>query len=238
MSVKEFSEAFDTILNSYSKASPFGVEGNVTSLEINEYEKSLFLTIAQEKVIIELYSGRNNFNKSFEEVEEIRRYLEKLVKTTILETTTGTGITSNSSFFSLPSDVLFIIYESAQIKDVAGGFADDEFLQIIPVRHDSINSILKNPFRKASDRRILRLDSGNNKLELISEYPITSYKIRYITKPTPIILENLANSLTISGISVKTECVLPESLHQLILERAVEYALIRLGTKETNNNEK
>ena len=54
---------------------------------------------------------------------------------------------------------------------------------------------------------------------------IISYIIRYIRKPKPIILEDLSSyNVSIDGIGAKTECELHPSLHQEILQRAVELA--------------
>ena len=43
MSVEEFSNEFDTLLNSYSTAPPYGDE-NKLDITLDEYEKSVFLT--------------------------------------------------------------------------------------------------------------------------------------------------------------------------------------------------
>ena len=50
MTNKEFSDGFSTLLNS------FDITPNIT---LDEYEKSTFLTNAQEQLIIDIYSGRN-----------------------------------------------------------------------------------------------------------------------------------------------------------------------------------
>lgn len=53
-----------------------------------------------------------------------------------------------------------------------------------------------------------------------------SYTVRYLRKPRPIILpeEGLEGDLSIQGISTYSTCELDESLHQEILQRAVELA--------------
>jgi len=91
-------------------------------LDFNEYEKSVFLTRAQEDIVISLYNGLNLTQDSFEGSEEVRRYLDTLVKT-IKTSTSLTNITSganaNSVFFSLPTntDVWFIVYEAVNLED-------------------------------------------------------------------------------------------------------------------------
>ena len=81
MTTEEFSNEFDTLLNSYSNTALFGKPSNI---ELDEYEKSIFLTKAQEEIIINIYNGKNSFKDSFERTEEIRRYLSNLIKTSII----------------------------------------------------------------------------------------------------------------------------------------------------------
>lgn len=55
------------------------------------------------------------------------------------------------------------------------------------------------------------------------------YTLKYVKKPTPIILDDLStysSDLSIDGISTKTECVMPIETHREILERAVLLAKI------------
>lgn len=61
--------------------------------------------------------------------------------------------------------------------------------------------------------------------EIIGRFNSTpTYKVRYLKRPNPIILDNLPNELSISGIKTITDCELPEELHGEILQRAVELA--------------
>ena len=45
MTTEEFSNEFDTLLNSYAEIYSYGKSPNV--IELDEYEKSLFLTLGQ-----------------------------------------------------------------------------------------------------------------------------------------------------------------------------------------------
>ena len=81
MTVKEFSDEFDALVNSYRRFKNFDKKEELDSIEFDEYEKSIFLTTAQEKLISSFYNGKNVFLDSFEKTEEIRRYLSELVKT-------------------------------------------------------------------------------------------------------------------------------------------------------------
>jgi hypothetical protein len=229
MTTEEFSNEFDTLLDAFGAKSAYGDTGSALHIEVDEYEKSVLLTKAQEEVVINLYSGRNSYGLSFEETEELRRYLESLVKTASPTTTQGDGVSENSVFYQLPSDLWFITYEAAKFGNDATCAANKMAL-IVPIAQDDFWRVSNNPFRKASQRRVLRLDCGNHKVELVTAYSINKYTVRYMAKPTPIVLENLEPPLSIDGVNTRTECTLNSALHRLILERAVEMATRKHGT--------
>ena len=72
MTTKEFSDMFDTLLNSYSLQNGFGDTNSLREVVLDEYEKSVFLTRAQEQLIISYYSGNNSGGEAFENTEEYR----------------------------------------------------------------------------------------------------------------------------------------------------------------------
>lgn len=206
MTTQEFSNEFDTLLNSYSTVPPYGDE-NKLDITLDEYEKSVFLTKAQEEIVVESYTGKNQFGESFERTEEIRRYLSDLVKTVVLsdKLTGHVGLSKTSMFFQLPEDVWFITYESATLKDERLGCLDGEEATIVPVTQDEYYRIAKNPFRGPSKGRAVRLDIGDGVIEIISDYNIDKYLVRYLSRPKPIVLVDLSE-LSVNGIKVRTEC--------------------------------
>lgn len=244
MTLQEFSNQFDVLVSSYRRFRDFDNREPLDTIEFNEYEKSLYLTKAQEEVVLSLYTGRNSFLQSFEETEELRRYLSNLVMEEQLEpvsTTNGKplGVDSKSKFFTLPEDLWFITYESVTLAE--GKCEGHTTMQVIPVTQDEYHRIRKNPFRGANDRRALRLDLSEDIVEIVCKYEVSNYYVRYIKKLEPIIVEDLPNELTIGGISTETPCEVHESLHQLILETAVQMALQSKGiasqpTQRRENN--
>lgn len=228
MTIEEFSNEFDTLLNSYATINQFGKVENPATIELDEYEKSVFLTKAQEETVIDLYSGKNPLGDSFEKTEEVRRYLSDLIKTyTTTEKKVGyTGLSKTSIFFELPEDLWFITYESAGLEDSRLGCMNGEEISVIPVTQDDYFRIAKNPFRGANKRRALRLDIGNGIVEIVSEYNIGRYLVRYVARPEPIVLTDLPDNLSINEVSTKTECKLNPVIHRAILEKAVQLALI------------
>lgn len=236
MNLQELSNQFDVLVSSYRRFRDFDNKEPLDTLEFNEYEKSIFLTKAQEELVLSLYNGRNSLLQGFEETEELRRYLSNLVEEAELspiETSDGKplGIESNSKFFTLPENLWFITYEKALC---AGETCESKASQeVYPVRQDEYQKLKKNPFRGANDRRALRLDLSEGNVEIISKFGVTSYYVRYVRKIKPIVLVNLPNDLTIGGLNKATECEIHESLHQRILDRAV---LMALQSKGLNNN--
>lgn len=237
MTTQEFSDAFDTLVSSYRRFKDFDNKEVLDSVEFNEYEKSYFLTKAQDELVIALYNGKNVSGESFESTEELRRYLSNLAKEVRLQPITNTsglviGIGSNSKFFTLPQDLWYITYEAVDIDGARCSALSP--MDVYPVTQDDYNKTKRNPFRGANDRRALRLDLSDGVIEIVCKYIVKDYYVRYLRKPNPIVLVNMPNNLTIDGVGKKSECELHEALHQRILERAVTEAL---QSKITNNND-
>lgn len=232
MTIDEFSNSFDTLLNSYALISNFGEETSKQTITLDEYEKSVLLTKAQEEIVLNLYNGKNPYGEAFEGTEELRRYLSNLITEKSLKPITNTsgtplGLESKSKFFTLPEDLWFITLESVVIDNSK---CDAEtIMKVYPVKQDEYQAIRDNPFRGANDRRALRLDLSEGNVEIICKYMIAIYYIRYIKKVPPIILEDLPNDLTIEGKSEASNCILHEALHQKILDKAVQLALQSRG---------
>lgn len=215
MTTQEFSNEFDVLYNNIMSNQAPG---------LSEYEKSVLLTQAQESFIIDIYTGKYN-KDSFEGTEEVTSYLNTLVKDiNITSTIGGEGMTKYSRFYQLPDDLWYITYESVTFNDASLGCKDGCNAIVKPTTQDEFYSINRNPFRGANDKRVLRLIK-DNKSEIISKYNISAYHIRYISKPSPIILEDLSSyGTSIGGITEVTECKLNPASHRMILNKAVQLA--------------
>ena len=242
MTLSDFSHGFDTLLNSYATSANYGSTDNPATIELDEHEKSQFLTMSQKDIVIGLYTGKNPYGESFEQTEELRRYLSSLIKEVELSPITNTsgnpiGLDGEKStkFFTLPEDLWFITYENVTLDTDDRPCAGIGTLQVTPVRQDEYHKLRKNPFRGANKRRALRLDLPDNMVEIISQYIVTGYYVRYLCKLKPIVLSELDAEAAIEGEVHPSECELHESLHQRILERAVLMAMQSRGY--TNNNE-
>lgn len=216
MTTEEFSNEFDVLINAYSTLD--------SPLNFDEYEKSIFLTKAQEELVEGLYTGKA-LGDSFEDTEQIRRYLDSLVKTVELTcSSANSGLSTKSVVATLPDDIWFITYESATLQS-DNSCINNKQVQVIPVTQDEYHRIKGNPFRRPNSRKVLRLDIGKYKVELISEEAIKSYLVRYLSRPNPIILLDLPENLKINKLHTKTECELNPGIHKTILELAVNLAI-------------
>ena len=105
MSNQEFSNEFDILYNNIASNQAPGLD---------LYEKSVYLTLAEEQLALTYYNGKNSSLESFEKTEELRRYLSTLVRTEKLTPESGASIFSNkSAVFTLPDKLWFITYERA-----------------------------------------------------------------------------------------------------------------------------
>lgn len=227
MTIQEFSTEFDTLINAFNERTKGLLNQSLQPLALDEYEKSVFLTKAQEELVLSLYTGKNQFGDSFEKNEELRKYLNTLIKTAVITEQAASpqeGMSLDSKFFELPSDSWFLTYEVIKVSSDDPCINNKE-LTVIPISQDEYFKVKENPFRQNNNRRALRLDWGNNIVEIVTEHTIARYLVRYLTKPTPIILVDLPETLTINNENTAQGCMLHPVIHRQILERAIQLAL-------------
>ena len=227
MNVQEFSNSFDTLLQPYIAKESFSEQNN---LAFDEYEKSIFLTKAQEQIVLELY-------QELEQSEEVRKYLSNLIKTdnyVPVGEQDETLINNNFKSYKVEinNDILFMIYEQCTLSD-ENNCINNKIVSVVPTIHDDLDKVLKNPFKSPNNRRVIRLDF-DNKIELISKYNISNYKVRYLKKPNPIILVSLEDNLSINNGDTKvSNGETNPILHERIVQRAVQLAV---QSKVKSNN--
>lgn len=199
MTLEELSNEFDVIVNSYD---------NSQSLVFNEYEKSIYLTKAQEYIIKDLY-------RNYEGTEELNSYLKTLIKDKTYTIEDSTNIE-----LDYPNNFLYILKEYANINTTC---KSNSRVDVLPITQDEYNEVVENPFR-GSKSKVLRLEE--NKIKLITDLPIISYTMTYLSNPSPIILVDLPNGLTINNESKKSTTIeTSESIHREILDKAVQLAI-------------
>lgn len=227
MNVQELSNLFDTLLQPHITKDNFGKQN---TLAFDEYEKSIFLTKAQEQIVLELY-------QELEQSEEVRKYLSNLIKTdnyAPVGEQDETLINNNFKSYKveISNDILFMIYEQCTLSD-ENNCINNKIVSVVPTIHDDLDKVLKNPFKSPNSRKVIRLDF-DNKIELISKYNISNYKVRYLKKPNPIILVALEGNLSINNGDTKvSNGETNPILHERIVQRAVQLAV---QSKVKSNN--
>lgn len=229
MSIEEFSNGFDTLLQSYTLQPVFGHELLPQEITFDEYEKSYFLTEAQKVLVRETYSNAAK-DPTFESEEKIREALEVLVSTQ--ETVNLASSNDKWGYYrtpvSIPSLCWYIVYEEATFNS-ADACLSGKAIEVIPIKYDELIRVLKNPFRGPDKRRILRLNPGESKLELVSKYPLASHYMKYVKEPEPILLvpvpEELGFKYGGTTVVVPQTCKLNTAIHSVILNRAVQMAV-------------
>lgn len=225
--VTEWSVEFDLLYNNIMSNKAPG---------LNAYEKSVFLTDAQENVIVQLYRG--TIGDAFESTEEVTAYLASIVCQGYCDPYEGSAemhIVPESKLFKLPEQLWFRTYEGCNI------YRDSRHetsvpVAVVPVTQDEFWRTRRDPFKRDGDTRVLRLTFADNECcrhgfdeqsfsEIVSKYDIKNYFVRYIRKPKPIILEDLSDTgLSIRGEVHEMTCYMPEVLHKIILAEAVRLA--------------
>lgn len=209
MTVDDFSIEFDLLFNNIASNKAPG---------LNDYEKSLFLTQAQELVVRGLYSSGE---QSFESTEELTSYLSSVSRRmgfTSFERDELYGWITYK--VEIPSKVWYITLENGVVGDIP--------VEVIPVKQDMFLRTVRNPFRGPTDKRALRITRAEGDASRVSDIiprkggVLQSYEIHYVEKPKPIVLED---NIEIDGETYgRRTCVLPENMHRMVLIRAVELA--------------
>lgn len=262
MTLEQFSNEFDVLISAYITPTPFGTQDNRV---FDEYEKSVFLTQAQEQLLTEFYTGYNTTRDSYEKTEQLRKYLNNVTETKVYYgnayidylnkknesgfdtddrelTTDGKGtplikLVKESQFFPVPDNLWFATYEQVELFDPCNKCINGSIAVVKPVSQDEFKKTYDNSFRGPSKTRVLRLDIKDQKVELVPKYTIGKYLIRYMEKPTPIILTDLEGGVNIKGESKASPCKLNDAIHREILERAVQLALSSRAIYANQNNE-
>lgn len=220
MTADEIRTEFDVMYNNISS----GAAPN-----LNDFERSLFLTRAQDELVRMYYAGTNARYTSFEADEEARRYLDTLVTT---ETFTLPVPQQYGRFKDYavpkPADAMFVLRESVVngSDECRGG----TLMAVNPVRHEDLNRLLGNPFKAPNERKCVRFDVRNGEggavFHLLSADALSSYEMTYLRKPVAIVLSDIQTDFG-KEIDGKTDWEgydIPDTLMHKVIRRACELA--------------
>lgn len=224
MTTEEFNFEFDILYNNIASNQAPG---------LNTYEKSLFLTKAQEELLKNYFNPKGNrylegFDDNAKRQEDFSKLITVVEKSPVTPPTTFVKINSASLVFEAPEDVLI------SLTEILRNDSGKQFI-VVPVSFEEYQRLMAKPFAfpfKREAWRLYHLSGDALYYEVIARTPTNftpKYVVRYIRRPNPIILEDLTGDyegLLINGKWEQSECELSESIHREILTRAVELAKI------------
>lgn len=254
MTPTEFNDEFDILYNNLASNS---------APPINEYEKSVFLTKAQEEIVWGYIRPQSNKLLIGIDADVLRRYeLEFLVTREDLDVVScdndsvfGLGTykieyTLSDSIMAILSETLVLAHEKGTKKTKA----------VIPLSAHELTRVASKNYTRPPKHQAWKIAEygafseiestyGNvtktrtQKCTFITDLP-SGYSVDkviavYIRSPKPIIIGNSECPNNIRGISAKEDsyCELPEFMHTIILQRAVELAKqAYVGVQNLNNN--
>lgn len=225
MTTQEFSSEFDILYNNImSNAAP----------GLDEYEKSVFLTKAQEEILKNYFNPKGNkYQEGFDDNEKRQIDFSSLVTVITIPSYSNSQyikIDDRSLLFLMPNDMLFALNEVCEITENN----INRLVNVVPISFIEYSRLISKPYKRPLKNQCWRLISSSSKKDRVFELILPfgsivpgSYRIRYISRPAPIILVDLSTEypgLSINGITSVTECELDPSIHYEILQRAVELA--------------
>ena len=189
MTASEFSQEFDILYNNIASNQAPG---------LTEYEKSVFLTKAQDEIIKNYFTNKPNGNKYQEGIEDsAKRYSDFSCLITVKsinasEHSEDSCIDSRGQICLLPNDLMITLNEKFKINT-------DEY-QVIPITLAEYQRLMSRPSGDPLKRQVWKLmgnsATGNGSIEIIPHWRdarTTTNKliIRYVRRPYPIIIEPL-----------------------------------------------
>lgn len=272
MTIQEFSDTFDTLINSYNIQAGFGEGASKASITLDEYEKSVLLTQAQDNIVKSYFDRTlNQQNQGFD--DSVRRQVDfsSLIH---IHRFVGIGQGNEECYdkrglpvvlncnpkilFILNEKLEALVYDRNSSKDITKTYI------VVPINYKEYDREMSKAYGQPLKKQAWRLFSNTSTgYDILSEIiPIDGlteelvgtddldYVIRYVGRPTPIILTKLPNGLTIDGYDgsepVKMNehnspvydniftgnginCTLNPILHMDILNKAVELAIATRG---------
>lgn len=231
MTTQEFSNMFDTLLNSYNTEAMFGEAASKADIVLDEYEKSVLLTQSQDFIIKSYFDRTLNYQgQGFD--DSTRRQVDFSTLIRVKEATesdSGTPFDSRGKLYNMPERVLVILNEKVTI--------DSKNYVVVPINYKEYDRQMSKAYTQPLKKQCWRLFQNDSDTDFLAEVipfdgkTISKYVIRYIERPTPIILTDLSvDGLDIDGVSSVTECTLNPILHMDILNKAVDLAITARGS--------
>lgn len=162
MTIQEFSDQFDLLYNNIMSNQAPGLD---------EYEKSVFLTKAQDEIVKSYFNPKLNkpqegFDGNEKRQIDFSMLLRNVVYSTsdIISGSPDITLAGNATYFQIPEDVLLYINEF--VKVTRG--SSQAILNVVPVSYIEYSRLMSKPFKRPLKNQAWRLiTSGNVYLDYI-----------------------------------------------------------------------
>lgn len=212
----------------------------VDSLNFPEFlpeEIDSLLNQSIENFIHQRLYGNNPRKEGFEETQ--KRFDDLLTLVNQQNYTvffSGPSNKPNGVSVNYPTDYWHTIQEDVLIDYLdCNGQTQNKAASVIPVTHERYNKVIKDPFNKPNENKVLRMGLlGFPELIAAPNTTITTYNLRYIRKPAKVQFGS-TYALT-PPAPVDVQCDLPVHTHQEIINiaRSLALGIIEKNTQEAD----
>jgi hypothetical protein len=208
---------------------------------LEKYEISVLMTQAQEALVKDYFSARSNaLAEGFDDSIRRQSDFRTLHTAKALSPVSGTDVTadfntrSTTKYYEYPDDAFLVLNEEVKVTTSNAS----KYYTVVPLAYDEYARLMMRPYKYPPKGQVWRLlthtgatsSRSYQVIELIANFPVGSaidYRMHYIKRPSPIILESLAGTgLSIEGQTAQAACMLPDHLHDEMLQRAVMLAKV------------
>lgn len=228
MTTREFDLEFDVLYDNVTSGKAPG---------LNAYEKSLFLTKAQDQILKNYFNPLGNkYQEGYSDSVKRTVDFSNIMKSVSISGRIGVNTTyKNTMIYDQPDDIFLPV--SFNLRN-----ADGKELQVRHVKEDELTRLFSKPYKEPFKGQAYKIDNSTTTktYEIIvgraginDDYIL---HVRYIRVPSPIILTDFEEYervlgiedgyLILRGLRTVSECELDPLIHDEILDRAVNLAKV------------
>ena len=150
------------------------------------------------------------------------------------------GVHPSGKFLDMPSDFLYAVEEAVVLETTPGAVVNSKESWVKPVKHDEYLANVNNPYKQPYKDLIWRMDisryqhsegtsiaatAKRTELILPSGYDLNKYRVRYLSTPPEIVVDEF-------NPDNQRHCILDETLHREIVDEAVVIAQAAVKKEE------
>lgn len=163
MTNQEFSNEFDILYNNIMSNQAPG---------LNEYEKSVFLTKAQDEIIKNYFNPKGNkYQEGFDDSPKRQIDFSKLLKTlqpTPVQALNPIHLSNNVAYYAMPDDILLYVNEFLDVQK--GDNATKQRLVVIPLKYSEYMIAMSKPYKRPLKNQAWRLITSGDETYTYTDY--------------------------------------------------------------------